>query len=219
MITKNKALFLAQHCENVYEDNHKPDTKHDIKRFKKENINGYAFEDKGTVYIFIAGTDDIKDVLADMKFISTRLDNESFFTRVHTGFYNSYKKIEKDIFKIASQNKPIVIAGHSLGGAIAIIAKYELSKIGINVSCVTFGAPRVGGYLFAKKYNKLDGGSYHFINKNDAVTRVPKTLYFRVDTDLQSKGKSWFPWFRGGEDHYIENYIDSIKKDMWSLET
>lgn len=219
MIDKATALFLAQHCKYVYDDNYRPDKQIVISHFREENINGYTFERKGTVYVVIAGTDDIKDAVADAKFISKRLSGESYFTRVHTGFYNSYEKIEQHIVKAASENKPVILAGHSLGGAIATIAAYKLSSIGKNVTCVTFGSPRVGGYLFTKKYNKLVKKSYRFVYKNDAVTRVPTAglFYFHVNKELQSKGKSFFSYFGSPTDHYIDKYINGIKSNKWNL--
>ena len=43
-------------------------------------------------------------------------------------------------------------SGHSLGGALATLAAYEIAKMcsGVDVACYTFGAPRTGNHTFAK---------------------------------------------------------------------
>ena len=43
-------------------------------------------------------------------------------------------------------------SGHSLGGALATLAAYEIAKTcpEVDVACYTFGAPRTGNHAFAK---------------------------------------------------------------------
>lgn len=56
----------------------------------------------------------------------------------------------------------LLITGHSLGGALATIAAFELSLIGYRVSGVfTFGSPRVGSLMFAQAFDSIVGrGEY-----------------------------------------------------------
>ena len=73
--------------------------------------------------------------------------------RIHLGFYTAYQELLKDVLP-ALHNEipfaqrstmPIVVTGHSLGGALATIAAYELSLAGYLVKGVfTYGSPRVG---------------------------------------------------------------------------
>ena len=52
-------------------------------------------------------------------------------------------------------------AGHSLGGALATLAAYDVRAVGLamgkdpRVSCYTFGAPRTGNHSFARQAVKL----------------------------------------------------------------
>jgi len=86
-LNKNDIKFIADHCKNVYKDEHKfPFVWKNLTHFEDGNINGYSFEFMDVTYIFIAGTDEFKDVLADLKFPLCGLDEESMFTRVHLGF-------------------------------------------------------------------------------------------------------------------------------------
>ncbi len=48
------------------------------------------------------------------------------------------------------------LAGHSLGGALATLAAYDLAtELALpHVHCVTFGAPRVGNSVFVSDYDR-----------------------------------------------------------------
>lgn len=65
----------------------------------------------------------------------------------HAGFAHGWNEIKDDIkaYVVARDpSKPIVLTGHSAGGAIALVGAYKLLCDGFDVkSCVTFGAPRV----------------------------------------------------------------------------
>jgi len=75
--------------------------------------------------------------------------------------------------ELATIAKPVWFAGHSLGGAFAIICANRclLSYIRTEPTELhTFGAPRVG----TRKYVRhVDLKHYRWVNNNDFVTRVP----------------------------------------------
>lgn len=53
-------------------------------------------------------------------------------------------------------------AGHSLGGALATLAAYDIQaacdcRDKLDLSCYTFGAPRTGNHAFAHDYNHRVG--------------------------------------------------------------
>ena len=50
----------------------------------------------------------------------------------------------------------LALPGHSLGGALATLAAYDLAaELGLShVQCITFGAPRVGNSVFVADYNR-----------------------------------------------------------------
>ena len=53
------------------------------------------------------------------------------------------------------------VTGHSLGGALATLAAYDMRAIAkqygneANVSCYTFGAPRTGNHAFAREFMEM----------------------------------------------------------------
>jgi hypothetical protein len=74
--------------------------------------------------------------------------------------------------------KPLLITGHSLGGALAALAGACFTVLASPVPAVsaiyTFGQPRIGLHDFCNTYSRiLDGRLVRFVNKKDLVPRVP----------------------------------------------
>lgn len=73
--------------------------------------------------------------------------------RVHHGFYQAYRRVQPALMKALDdmQCQQLYITGHSLGGALAVIAATDvvLNVASVRqVSVYTFGAPRVGNPEF-----------------------------------------------------------------------
>lgn len=68
----------------------------------------------------------------------------------------------------------VFLTGHSLGGALANLAAYDVAKAlescskMTRVICYTFGAPRTGNHAFADDYNRVVPDTWCIIN--DQVT-------------------------------------------------
>ncbi|MFO1161520.1 MAG: lipase family protein [Reyranellaceae bacterium] len=79
--------------------------------------------------------------------------------------------------------RPLFLTGHSLGGALAVLAAYELQANGIDVAGVyTFGMPRPGNEEFAgTAYRPLLGArTYRLVYGADIVPTVaPSWMGFR----------------------------------------
>jgi hypothetical protein len=74
--------------------------------------------------------------------------------------------------------KPILLTGHSLGGALAVLCGFFLIRENFPVhSLYTFGQPRVGNRPFADAYAALLGPrTFRLVNQNDLVPRLPGWL-------------------------------------------
>lgn len=118
---------------------------------------------KAFVLVIFRGTDDIHNnrfaewIGTDFNALKTQADTIFNNSRIHKGFYKSYLLIEGELKHILSQtkasNKPIWLAGHSLGGAMAVICGVSLASQGFNVCGVySFGGPSVIGN---KKFSEL----------------------------------------------------------------
>ena len=77
----------------------------------------------------------------------------------------------------ASSCRAVFVTGHSLGGALAVIAASSLVDAGIPVAGVyTFGMPRAGSESFQRAYDaRLGDVTYRLVHGTDIVPSVPPT--------------------------------------------
>ncbi len=97
---------------------------------------------------------------------------------IHDGFRKAEEaalpQIDQAIQLCRQSEKPLFIAGHSLGAAIAALAATRASKAGMRPRAVyTFGMPRVGGPQFVASYVDLSAVTYRLVHGLDLVARVP----------------------------------------------
>lgn len=110
---------------------------------------------------------------------------------VHMGFRESWRSARKTVLPELTElrarypSHPVVLVGHSLGGAVACLAALEL-RVSLgweDISVTTFGEPRVGNYGFTRFVDEvfgLDGdmdledSSYRRVTHNsDPVPLLP----------------------------------------------
>jgi hypothetical protein len=119
--------------------------------------------------------------------------------KVHTGFLEDFNAIKDAVIaqirqcarsatksvSTRSAFPGVLITGHSLGGALAILCALECWRQALPVSGVyTFGQPRVGNAAFAALYDRtrmIHGASlrdltFRVVNQNDVVPRTPGLL-------------------------------------------
>ena len=75
-------------------------------------------------------------------------------------------------------SKPLLITGHSLGGALAALSGSCFTVLGSQVPPIsaiyTFGQPRIGLHDFCNTYSRILADKLvRFVNKQDLVPRVP----------------------------------------------
>lgn len=107
--------------------------------------------------------------------------------RVHHGFLKALNEVwdgsgglHAKIQSFRDRNQTLWLTGHSLGGALALLAAARLRLTdGLSLNGLyTIGQPRVGDGAFRRAL--ADGVSdrhFRFVNNNDVVTRVPALLY------------------------------------------
>jgi pimeloyl-ACP methyl ester carboxylesterase len=115
----------------------------------------------------------------------------------HMGFAIAWAAVEEEVRAFLDQvrarqgapDMPIVISGHSLGGALALIGAAELKRAKYNVEgVVTFGAPQVGGKEFSTEYERdldLKRCTVEFDAAGDSVPRLLRRWYFQLDRGRQ----------------------------------
>lgn len=139
--------------------------------FKSGNTSGYIGAGEKDVVLAFRGTDDIMDWIANLDFAQV----EALGGRVHRGFYQTLQSVWKPVAEgldklYDKQRKPrLWVAGHSLGGALAVLASKSIAPVLPIAGTFTYGQPRVGDENFAKGYQtKL----IRLVTVRDAVPQV-----------------------------------------------
>lgn len=140
----------------------------------------------------------------------------------HGGFLKCWKlvrdEVEDEVKKL--NPKSITVTGWSYGGAIATLCMEDMWYLfpelrGEHLQCITFGAPRVIGFLNYKKIKERWTNTRLFTNGSDIVTCVPFIcMMFRHVTQQIHIGKlrHFIDFFKPQIYHDISNYIESIRK-------
>ncbi len=104
--------------------------------------------------------------------------------KVHPGFWKAFKAVESELLDCLGQEElkdlPLYITGHSLGGALAVVATHSLPSEHI-AACYTYGGPRVGNLQFGQMVRPP---VYRFINASDIVPRLPPGVIIDVATTV-----------------------------------
>jgi len=160
---------------------------------KKTSLEGYIILYKYKYYVVFKGSVEIKDWILDFLFFPKKFKG----VKVHRGVLKQYMSIRDKLRGELFGIEPVFFIGHSLGGGVAILSKFD---IGIkNVILSTYGALKV-----FKKYKMLHN-TFNFITKGDLVPKLP--FSFAKNCNQIEVGKKQ----NGLKDcHDINNYIDSV---------
>ncbi len=114
------------------------------------------------------GTDSPRDWLWNLNVSRDRAQSGG---EVHRGFNRALDQIWGPVeTALAGISAPVAYAGHSLGGALAVLAAARRAP----ETVYTFGAPRVGDQEFVDALG--DVPIFQVVNNDDLVARLPPTL-------------------------------------------
>jgi hypothetical protein len=142
------------------------------KMIEKDGAQGHVASSPYAVLLAFRGTE-VKaksDVAADLDTEKVGYNNG----KVHRGFWREAEKLKPMVVEwvLNHPNRPIIITGHSLGGAISVvmarILEREMNCKAMNL--VTFGCPMVGDEKFV---GGVKSRHIRVGNENDVVTTVP----------------------------------------------
>jgi hypothetical protein len=158
----------------------------------------------GVLFVVFPGTASGRDVVTDLRCAKLKWSGHG---RIHAGFrsaFNSFaQQLEAELeTRLCTQ---IVFTGHSLGGALAMLAaRWLLTRYpSTPTSVITFGQPRVGNWVFSLDYNaELGDRTFRVVNRRDPVPKIPwqfgtyrhcgTEVYLRGVGDIQIQR----PWYR-----------------------
>lgn len=110
----------------------------------------------GRVVVGFQGTNSLQDALRDCNTQFSAPKGWKGCPPAHPGFCGAVEALLPWILKQVAPGDRLVLTGHSMGAAIAVLMAARLKGIGYTVEAIYgFGCPRVGGVLFANYYEAL----------------------------------------------------------------
>jgi pimeloyl-ACP methyl ester carboxylesterase len=147
----------------------------DIGQGDSTDTQAFITHNEEVILIAVRGTYElIADGLRDAD--AFQVSFEEGEGKVHRGFYQAAQKAYDFVVKYLEKfyaGQKLVICGHSLGGAVALLLAEMLRRRteGYNIQLYTYGAPRAGDTSFVKGAESLV--HYRMVNHNDPVPSVP----------------------------------------------
>lgn len=142
---------------------------------------GVVLASPDLIVVVFRGTEDLLDWMTNLR---VRWEPLQGGVKVHGGFFEAYQPVRTILFEkvrelLKIKPRPVYITGHSLGGALALMATAELAnddEASVRDSiaaCYTFGCPKAGDRLF-DQYVKVP--LYRITNGVDLVPALPPIL-------------------------------------------
>ncbi|KAI8820094.1 Alpha/Beta hydrolase protein [Fimicolochytrium jonesii] len=192
-----------------------------VDHFYKDSTTGYvAYNDaQKTIIISFRGTLFPLNFFRDLQLYTEKLtigvNGAGWGTaapaaaRVHSGFQTTYEvaqaRVRSTVSSILAQparsQYKIVVTGHSLGGAVAVLAALDLldfvtPSLNNRIELYTYGEPRVGNSVFARWVDSLPIKIRRVTALHDLISTVPRREWGTLDY----------------QHHNAEYYIDGDKK-------
>jgi pimeloyl-ACP methyl ester carboxylesterase len=143
-----------------------------VQPFAFENHDGFVAVDDAKILVVFRGTNDAFDWLTNAQI--AQVADDAYPGRVHAGFREAMAGLWPELAPLLpppAAGLPVLVAGHSMGGALATLAAHRLQNAEYDVHAVhTFGSPRVGDIDFYVGYWPV---LFRFVNNNDVVPHVP----------------------------------------------
>lgn len=165
-------------------------------------------DDKAKMLVLaFRGTEkNLQDWKVDIKAKLVPAKGEARIGRIHEGFQDAYYSVEQLIENQLEKfpGVPLYITGHSLGGALAVVATRFIHARNL-AACYTYGCPRVGDLALAKVFKTP---IYRHVNASDVVARLPLGDGYRLFLKISKFAISFFPKFAILEKLY--GYLDMM---------
>lgn len=106
---------------------------------------------------------------------------------VHSGFLSCFDNsrvgnmVVRLVYSLVTElgQRSVLFTGHSLGGALSQLCAFEIGIVHKNhsqLSCYTFGCPRIGNRNAAREIEKVVPCLWNLVNNNDLIYRGGKLL-------------------------------------------
>jgi len=232
-MNKQEAMLCAEVSQASYggdcrTDQFKLTARFENKSTDTQGIFGEAFGNAWVVGFRGSEETGLADWITDLKFIKQVFpygESNNKKVKVHYGFINAYKSVRETVLAEAKKtpHKRIICTGHSLGGALATLCALDIqyNLPDKEVSCYTYGSPKVGNGDFIASYNRRVPKTYRFVNSADKVPLLPVGGYEHVGI-LQHIGRAGAiaqevssvvdKLMDEIDDHFPVNYIKALRE-------
>lgn len=144
---------------------------------------------------------------------------------VHMGFAIVYQLVRDSVAKLLNAGcqgvKRILITGHSLGGALAVLSGLDILRnvpLGVTPELCTLAGPRTGDPIFALHFNAQIPVCERVVNFLDVVPQVPlPPLYQHVGSETLVHGG--FKPLDVTYAHHLTTYLIGLKKLLPAVQT
>ncbi len=153
-----------------------------VAAFSKEGTQGFictrdtplgSGTQKKIAFLVFRGTEpsEFADIKADLRARLRAITLGQETLEIHSGFLEAFQLVQEDIESTLKATKydQLILTGHSLGGALAMVATRILAS-DCTGACYTFGAPPIGPI---ELQNTLKTPVYEIVNEVDIVPRLP----------------------------------------------
>ena len=178
--SSRQALLMAKCSKIIYSSKGRAERllekiSFSLKYFSNNEPSFLIAEHDQCIVVAFKGKQKFFDFINILKFLHI----ETKIKRIHNGFKTMYNKAHYLIWFQLSQlsnTKPIYFTGHSLGGALAVIATAQLEGFHV-AGCYTFGAPPIG--IKELEY-PLQKPVYEVVTDNDPFLNLEGSNYFYI---------------------------------------
>lgn len=170
--------IMSQMAYNLGEYSGKRFSGGELSHFNFGIVRGLVLDSPSVLVIAFSGSQTWKDWLSNLDMRKMRTP----FGGIHTGFMRSFHDIQYELLPyiraLSIVNKPIVICGHSRGGALAMLLAVILHQCGIPIHAVyALCSPKIGGEDFVEYWHKTGIPLYLVVNGSDPVPSLPPSSW------------------------------------------
>jgi hypothetical protein len=149
---------------------------------KRHNTNGFIgiLPSTNEVYVVYRGTNSLQNWITAMMFGQFQYPYPRCLgCQVHQSFYEAEQAVINDVLAevkrllgLYSSNK-VVVTGHNVGAALALLTAVDLKAAGYNVVVYNTGSPRVGNFEFANYAGTQFPDIHRLVHDNDIMPHLP----------------------------------------------
>jgi hypothetical protein len=143
---------------------------------KKTETQAFITHNDKVVLISVRGSQELADFLRDAD--ARQVPHVDGQGKIHRGFHDAFLVartfVERYMDAFYRKGQTIIVSGHSLGGAIALLLTEWLQReYSDDIQLYTYGSPRTGNRTFVEAAQSLP--HHRLVNHNDPIPAVPAT--------------------------------------------